>query len=185
MLVKSLAIVLAIGGMLSLTSGLWLHVKAVLAQALLRTAWQDSRVTSQLIKPWPWADTWPVGKLIYEKMRVEQVILEGASGEALAFGPGHLSGSALPGEGGHCILQGHRDTSFSFLDKVGLGDQLLVEGKNGSRLFRVIRLEVVEAEHLYLDPDQQGALTLITCYPFDAIHPGTSRRYVVSALLME
>ena len=33
----------------------------------------------------------------------------------MAFGPGHLSGTPLPGEAGNAVVSGHRDTHFAFL----------------------------------------------------------------------
>ena len=41
---------------------------------------------------------------------------------------------------------------------------------------------VIDARHARLLPDDGGAaLTLVTCYPFDAVEPGGPLRYVVFA----
>lgn len=174
-------LLLTVAGLLFLGAGLWIPAKAVLAQYLLQRSWQQTLVTGNIVKPWPWADTWPVGRLQNDRLGVDLIVLEGESGEVLAFGPGHLSRSSLPGKGGHCILAGHRDTSFAFLEDLQPGDQLLLEGKGGKDHFIVQATGVVPAEELYLDGESEGVLSLITCFPFKAITPGTSLRFVVNA----
>ena len=52
------------------------------------------------------------------------IVLAGGSGRTLAFGPGHLSASAMPGQVGNMIIAGHRDTHFQFLQKVEVGELL-------------------------------------------------------------
>ncbi len=48
--------------------------------------------------------------------------------------------------------------------------------------YRVTETEVIDARHARLAPDDgRPALTLMTCYPFDALRPGGSLRYVVTA----
>ncbi len=175
------AVVLALCGTLSLGLGIWIPVKAAISQILLHRAWNETRISGQVVKPWPWADTWPVGRLIHERTGVDQIILEGGSGEALAFGPAHLTDSAEPGGPGHCILSGHRDTSFAFLEELQHGDELLVEGHGGTQRYRVKGAETVEADGLYLDGELAGTLSLITCYPFRAVLPRTPLRFVVTA----
>jgi len=49
----------------------------------------------------------------------------------MAFGPGHLSGTPLPGEAGNAVVTGHRDTHFAFLRRLRLGDVLEVERPDG------------------------------------------------------
>ena len=169
-------------GTLSLCAGLWIPAKAKLAQYLLQRAWQQSLAGGNIVKPWPWADTWPVGRLQNDRLGVDLIVLEGESGEVLAFGSGHLSQSTSPGEEGHCILAGHRDTSFNFLKDLQVGDQLKLEGKDGKELYLVQAFGAVRAEELYLDSEKTGVLTLITCFPFKAVMPHTPVRFVVTAV---
>ena len=61
------------------------------------------------------------------------VLLAGVSGRSLAFGPGHLTGSARPGEPGNCVISAHRDTQFAFLRQLEVGDVLDLETPDGSR----------------------------------------------------
>jgi sortase A len=133
--------------------------------------------------PWPWADTWPVARLTAKSGDVNLIVLAGGSGRTLAFGPGHLSASALPGEVGNSVIAGHRDTHFSFLRDIEIGDSVLVERIGGRKhLYKVIGIDVVDSRRgsLLLDTDA-AILSLVTCYPFDASEAGGSLRYVVTA----
>jgi len=174
--------VMTMAGALFLCAGFWIPAKAVLAQYLLQRAWQQSLTSGNIVKPWPWADTWPIGRLQNERLGIDLIVLEGESGEVLAFGPGHLSQSGSPGEQGHCILAGHRDTSFNFLKDLQRGDLLTLEGKNGIDFYFVQGSLTVRAEDLYLESEKTGFLTLITCYPFEAVMPHTPVRFVVTAM---
>ena len=63
----------------------------------------------------PGADMRPLARLRQPRLDVTQVVLDGASGRVLAFGPGHVTGSALPGVNGNIVISGHRDTHFRWL----------------------------------------------------------------------
>ena len=89
------------------------------AQWLLQQAWEETLKTQQPTKPWPWADTWPVGRLIVPRLGINQIILADASGRSLAFGPGLVGNGIFPeDENESLIVSGHRDTHFSFLRDV-------------------------------------------------------------------
>ena len=179
---KFLVYLLLAGGGLLVCDALWLRAKALVAQALLQRAWEETVRTGASVKAWPWADSWPVARLRVARLGIDAIVLEGDSGEVLAFGPGHVSDSAPPGGRGNCVLAGHRDTSFSFLRRLRPGDELSLEATNGRRtLFRVTGARVTDSRGLYLERPRTRWLTLITCYPFDAIRPGGPQRYVVFA----
>lgn len=170
--------------------GLWqvgeagiIHAKARLARGLIANAWARTLAGGHRVKPWPWADTWPVARLIFPALGEETVVLSGGSGSTLAFGPGHVDGSPLPGEAGSSLIAGHRDTSFRFLADLRIGDEVGVEGPTGAtRRFRVTALDVVDARSVRIDVAGSGrGLVLATCYPFDALVPGGPLRYLVSA----
>ena len=165
----------------------WLPVKAEVAQMMLNRAWERSVASEQNVKPWPWADTWPIARLHVEEHDVELVVLAGATGRTLAFGPGHISGTAQPGAPGNCVFSGHRDTHFSFLRYVLPGEILRLETPDGStQRFRVTARHIVYDKDIHvLDDSGDTTLTLITCYPFDAVVPGGPLRYVVRAEFLE
>ncbi len=172
-------VLLAAGGLL-LADGCWIRAKAVLAQYLLQQAFEETVKTGKQTKAWPWADTWPVARLRMERLDVDLIVLEGEHGEVLAFGPGHVSMSSAPGSDGHCLLAGHRDSSFSFLQYLQPGDIFTLQTGDGTlQYYRMRESSVQAADTLYLDETEQASLTLLTCYPFDSIRPGTKLRYLV------
>ena len=167
----------------NLGQGAYIPAKAWLAQELMQRAWLRVTAGEDRAAPWPWADTWPVARLRAEHRDVDLIILEGGSGRTLAFGPGHLSASAMPGEAGNSVIAGHRDTHFAFLRDMQMGELLGVETIRGEHhLYEVVSAAVVDARRgsLILDTDL-AVLTLVTCYPFDAVEAGGPLRYVVTA----
>jgi len=171
--------------------GLWqlggaalIHGKAWLAQVLLESAWQASLADGgRAVRPWPWADTYPVARLRVPALGVDQIVLAGASGRSLAFAPGHLDGTARPGAEGHSIVSGHRDTHFRFLERLAPGAMIELQRPDGLwRQYRVTESRVIDARRARLSAgDGRAALTLVTCYPFDALVPGGPLRYLVFA----
>lgn len=180
-IVASLLLVL---GSWLMGQGAWIHAKAVAAQWLLQDAWHETLTTQRLVKPWPWADTWPVGRLIVPRLSINQIILADASGESLAFGPGKVGNGNFSDEDSQSlILSGHRDTHFSFVRDVQLGERITVQTRQGKwRSFVVGNIEVVDSRIDALPMNEERPdLRLITCYPFDAVLPGGPLRYVVTA----
>ena len=139
------------------------------------------------VKPWPWADTWPVAKLDYVDSTQAKTlyVLAGAQGNSLAFGPGHLSGSTMPGKPGVSVLGGHRDTHFAFLKDISLGDKLTVTPLSGQQVsYTVVDASIHNSlSDSLLASRYASQLILVTCYPFDAIRAGGPLRYVVTAEL--
>ena len=182
---RTWAILLASAGAFLWIEAGWIHAKAWLAQVLLERAWGETLAGGGPARPWPWADTRPVGRLWVPAHGVDLVVLAGASGRTLAFAPGHLSGSAGLDGLGNSVLAGHRDTHFAFLRRLELGDEIRTENADGeTHRYRVVDLAVVEERDMNaLDPWAPPSLTLVTCYPFDTPVPGGPLRYVVTAEL--
>ena len=173
-------ILLAAGGV-ALLYGLYLPAKAEMAQILLCRAWHLR--SSGPVRPWPWCSTWPVARLRVPSLGIDQIVLAGDEGASLAFAPGHVESTASPGSAGHVGIAGHRDTVFRFLGRLRVGDFIWLEGREGARrCYRVDRTEVIhESDTWILQPTNDPQLTLITCYPLDATHPGGPLRYIVRA----
>ncbi|MGI9272440.1 MAG: class GN sortase [Woeseiaceae bacterium] len=166
--------------------GAYIPAKAWMAQELMQRAWNRGAAGAEQPAPWPWADTWPVARLSAKSGEIELIVLAGGSGRTLAFGPGHLSASALPGKTGNAVIAGHRDTHFSFLRDVEIGESLVIETVSGTKhLYKVIGIDVVDSRggSLVLDTNE-AFLSLVTCYPFEAIDPGGPMRYVVTAKML-
>ena len=173
-------------GFWQLGQGAYIPAKAWLAQELMQRAWVRGSLGTERPVPWPWADTWPVARLVAKSGDVDLIVLAGGSGRTLAFGPGHLSASSLPGEIGNTVIAGHRDTHFSFLRDVEIGELLVIETVSGKKhLYEIFDIDVVDSRRssLLLDTDT-AILSLVTCYPFEAIDPGGPMRYVVTAKML-
>jgi sortase A len=174
---------LVVAGLWQLGQGAYIHVKAHVAQVLLRHAWERTVAGEREAKPWPWADTWPVARLSVPARRVDLFVLAGANGRTIAFGPGHVFGTALPGETGNSAIGGHRDTHLAFLRDVAPGEEIVIERRDGTRRrYRVDWTQVLDKRETWvLDDAGPTRLTLVTCYPFDAVRAGGTQRYVVTA----
>ena len=178
-----LFVLLPLSGAWQLGQGAYIHAKAILAQILLEAAWSDTLKGHQRVKAWPWADTWPVGRLTVPRLGISRIVLAGASGESLAFGPGLFSGLQLTGNEGNIVIAGHRDTNFRFLQDLRRGDVVTLQTPDAKiHDYRISIVRVVdEHDTQYLADNEDSTLTLVTCYPFDAIVPGGPLRYLVIA----
>lgn len=161
----------------------YIHAKAWLAQRLIADAWQHALDTGETTPPWPWADTWPVARLRVSTLGVDQFVLAGADDRSIAFGPGLVHGTAAPGGHGNSVLGGHRDTHFSFLRDLRDGDLIEMQATDGHwHTYRVGALAVVDKRDLWvLEQHGPDRLSLVTCYPFDALSAGGDARYLVVA----
>ncbi len=160
-----------------------IQAKAWLAPKLIERAWQRTLDERQPVRPWPWADTWPVARLQVPALGIERYVLAGANGGSLPFGPGHVDGSALPGDPGSVIIAGHRDTHFGFLRDVRPGALLRLTDMYGYETeFEIIAQEIVDARLHGIRPLQSGSeLVLITCEPTDNLPFRGPYRLVVVA----
>jgi len=170
-------------GLWQFGQGIYIQAKARLAQYLIADAWNKTLAGRRAVKPWPWADTWPVARIDAPAAGEHLYVLEGANGRAIAFGPGHVQGTPLPGMPGNSVIGGHRDTHFAFLRTLKSGDELKVQRADGAwRSYRVSGATVVDKSDVYVTRNSGATrLTLVTCWPFDALRAGGPERYVVTA----
>jgi sortase A len=183
---KYLCTLVTVASFAVLALGLWIPFKAVVAQQLLELAWAESQARQQQVRPWPWADTWPVARLTLQQGADDSgrslIVLDGAHGESLAFGPGQVFGNS--DSLGPVIIAGHRDTHFKGLQTLKAGDDLRLQGRDGQwQSYRVIDTRVVDSRHQQINTTllPADALLLVTCYPFDGLQANGPLRYVVEA----
>ena len=106
------------------------------------------------------------------------VVVEGTSVEALKNGPGHISGTAVPGELGNVVVSGHRTTygaPFERFDELVPGSQVVLETRSQWFTYTVRGSQIVAptaVEVTYPVPGGGPAaqpterlLTLTTCNP--------------------
>jgi len=182
----ALALMIAFAGLVLLGQGAWIHAKALLAQVLLERAFAETIATGRDVKPWSWADTWPVARIEIKRIGASAIALAGSSGQALAFGPGHVELTPDAGERGTAVYSAHRDTHFRFLKDVKMGDEIAVTRRDGRTFrYRVNATSVVRFDQSEIDPLVDGhKLVLSTCWPLDAATQGPLR-YLVHADMIE
>jgi len=173
---------LALVGSILFGDGAYIHAKAWLAQVLLERAFDRSIASGRPVKPWSWADTWPVARIDLPRLGESAIALAGVSGQALAFGPGHVADTPEAGDPGTAVYAAHRDTHFRVLRDLKPGDEIDVRRRDGRRVaFKVTGTRVALWDVSGIDPRAPGRnLVLATCWPFDATTRGPYR-YLVEA----
>jgi sortase A len=176
---------LALYGLALIGDGVLLKAKAQLSQVLLKRAFA-AELHGEEMKPWPWADFTTEAKVRAPRLGKEAIVLSGASGEALAFGPAWLANTPQPGEQGTSVIAAHRDTHFRWLQYVRPGDTIEITRRDGKLLtFKAGEGRIAPWDASGIDPASDGRrLALTTCWPFDATEPG-SLRYIVEAELVD
>lgn len=176
---------LLLSGVLLMGNGAYLKAKASLSQLMLAHAWEKTLQGSAHARPWPWADVTAAAKLELPRLNASAIVLTGTSGQALAFGPGLMAGSAAPGQPGLTLLAGHRDSHFAFLQHAHIGDTIRLTGLEGTPFtYTLTATRIVDEDASMLTPGGTGAptLALTTCYPFGGLTP-TRQRFVAIATL--
>ena len=89
---------------------------------------------------------------------------------------GHIETTALPGRPGNVGLAGHRDTFLRGLGEVRENDLIRFVTLRGTFDYRVEWGAVVEPGRVdVLDSTAIQSITLVTCYPFQAVGPAPQR----------
>lgn len=112
-----------------------------------------------------------LGVIKLPKIQISENIVEGSDNE-LFYGVGHVSGTAMPGELGNCVLAGHRNyiimRPFRYLDKMEIRDLVYVTDDRFTYTYEVFNIfEVGPDDTWILLPQQEEShmLTLLTCTP--------------------
>lgn len=126
----------------------------------------------------------PVGRLRIGRIGLNMMVVQGTGDATLERGPGHYTGSALPGQGQLIYVAGHRTTylaPFADINDIRVGDYVNFEVPYGDFTYRVIRHYVVPSTALSVLRDHGSEiLRLQACHPrFFATH-----RYIVDAKLV-
>jgi sortase A len=107
----------------------------------------------------------PVARLLIPRLGMDDIVLEGVHDEALNAGPGHLPGSAFPGERGNSVISAHRDRHFTRLGEIVVGDTVLTESGAHRDRWVVISKRVIAEDAPALFHTKDATLTLTTCWP--------------------
>jgi len=178
---------IALGGWLLVTS-LAQPIKATIGESLLdRTfaerlaADESARHDETLWRPWSGADLTPVAEVRFPRLDEHRVIVDSASGEALAWAVGHMRGTAELGTPGISAIAGHRDGRFELLKDVQKGDDVELTTLNGETTrYVVTELTVVDSRTTQMPVVHSGPdeLVMVTCWPIDAVLSGPERLLV-------
>jgi sortase A len=89
----------------------------------------------------------PVGILEVGPLNLQQVIVEGASAPIMQNGPGHVPGTAAPGQPGNSVVVGRSTlfgAPFADLSAVGVDDLIAVTTTQGQVVYRVAEVGPVQ-----------------------------------------
>lgn len=106
----------------------------------------------------------PIARLEIPRMGLRAVVVEGAGPGAMRRAPGHLQGSATPGENGVAIITANRLGFGSFflrLDRLEIGDRIVVDSPIGRTTFSVTEIRTVPAERLDLATDSSARVLVL------------------------
>ena len=126
----------------------------------------------------------PVGRLRIGRLGLDIYVVQGTDHESLKKGPGHYTGSGLPGQGRLIYVAGHRTTylaPFARINDIRDGDYMTLQVPYGTFEYRAVRHYIVPADDLaVLRNTGSEILRLQACHPrFFASH-----RYIVDAALV-
>lgn len=111
--------------------------------------------------------------ILIPSIDVEGVVVQGISSNDMDRGFWHFPTSKFPGEKGNSVIIGHRfeyvppaKNTFYNLDKVNIGDEIVVKNDNDSFTYIVTNIETVEKNDISILKDTSDyRLTLVTCTP--------------------
>jgi sortase A len=149
------------------TQGKEVYLKAWLSRALLHTAWVRTQASGRIVKPWPWANTWPLGRIYVPRLNMEQIILFNNSNNILSLAISHANSTVLPGYMGNSVINIHRNIYVSFLKHLKPNDKIVLESLNNGRWhYTVANIYKVDRTTIeFIKPTLDRRLTLISCYP--------------------
>jgi sortase A len=122
-----------------------------------------------------------LGRLEIPRLKISAMVAEGTDNRVLGRAVGHIGNTALPGRPGNVALAGHRDTFLRGLGEVRENDVIRFVTLRGTYVYRVEWGAVVAPGRIdVLDSTATPSITLVTCYPFQAVGPAPDR-FVVRA----
>ena len=183
--VRALLMLAMLAGVMLAGHGVYMKAKAALSQVLLARAFDERLKGDPDARPWPWADFTIAGRIDAPRIGRSAIVISGVSGEAMAFGPGHMPNTPDPGEDGTSVIAAHRDSHFAWLRDVAVGDTIRITNPDGKGLdFRVTATRIAKWNDSGINAHAYGKhLALVTCWPFDAKFHG-DLRYIVETELI-
>ncbi len=179
-LLQVISILLLTASALTFAGQVYGAAKGVVAEILLERALRAHFGDGERHPPWGWADMYPVALIELPDRSIRRIVLTGATGESMAFGVGWLDGTAPPNAHGNCVLAGHRDRAFAFLEDLRPGDALRLTSRSITREWVVRGASITNSGDAgVVQPSADDRLTLVTCYPFDRLTPSELRLIIL------
>jgi sortase A len=126
-----------------------------------------------------------IGSLTIPALNRKLTMMQGTGEKELTKGVGHFTQSVLPGEKDNCVISGHRETAFRQLDKLKIGNIIIVKTSAGTFTYEVSGTRIVHKDdRTVIVPTKDAVLTMTTCYPFHFVGNAPDR-YIVSAVLVK
>ncbi|EGK07785.1 class D sortase [Kroppenstedtia eburnea] len=128
-----------------------------------------------------------IGQLFIPRIGAVLPIIYGTGNEELAKGVGQYIGygTVLPGETGHSVLAGHRETTFRRAGELKEGDKIYVKMDHHTYTYQIRKMFIVdEHDRSVIVPHDQPDMSLITCYPFNLVG-SAPQRYIIRADLID
>ena len=184
---KALSLIAGLAGLYLFGHGAYMGAKAELSQVLLERAWakiETTQATTAL--PWPWLDAQVIGRISVPRLEKSSIVLDTDSGQALAFGPTLIAQTARPGSQGTIGIAAHKNTHFSFIKDLKIGDKISLQHSAGTQDYIIRTAAIIDSREAGLSVDTNAReLALVTCYPFDSLSFNGPLRYIVYAEAVE
>lgn len=175
-------------GLLSL-AGAYLYIRitdgrAAAAQEELRRSWEAHPAPSE-------GGNIAVGdglaRIFAPAIGLDAIVVQLASlddAHNLKRGPGHIPGTAYPGQPGNCVISGHRTTygaPFRHIEELREGDEIVLVTAGNRHIYSVYEQRIVQPSDLtVLEQEGEPKLTLTACHPW---YSAAQRIVVISRLL--
>ena len=159
------------GALLVLLLGLFVYAKVFTpmaedrAQALLEKEFTPALLNGVAPVGYPIESGTPVALIEIIDINVRRVVVEGTRAEELAKGPGHLVGSAIPGQPGTSAILGRSSrygSAFSRLDELKAGQEVTVTTAQGVHTYEVVDSTLRSANDSAAFTGERNMLLLIT-----------------------
>lgn len=124
-----------------------------------------------------------VGSIEIPKIGVNKPMFDGVTLTVLDNGPGHWTGTALPGQMGNVVVAGHRtshDRPFRNIDQLVAGDEVIFNTADGRFVYLVTGTQIVLPTAVeIINQTPAYTATLFACHPV-----GSTRERIVVHLAL-
>jgi LPXTG-site transpeptidase (sortase) family protein len=124
----------------------------------------------------------PLARIGIPSIGLDAIVVEGATPAAMRRAPGHVPGSAIPGEAGVALITSNRFGFGGFflrLDRIAVDDRIVVESPFGETVYTVTEVDTVPVTQLPRDAD--SAQRVLVLFGSSRV-VGGSDRLVVKAV---